>query len=165
MVTVSNDFSVSALMRYDRTASAPPSAGALADQPSLEAPSKAVTGVGDAFLAHTHRDDAEANTKQEDRPGDKKATADVATAGSEASNEVAPGQAQDVFNDQIEKTVSYDYELRRTFTDITLSSDGNVTLRIPSENFAKRLNDAVETMTIRAWEDAHRPDKGIDLDV
>lgn len=152
-------------VRYDRAAAASPLAPPSASAANLEAPAQAVTSSGEALASDTKRRDAGfARSRPENNaPG---------VEPSKENDEQAVGGADDggpqSFSPRFDKTVTYDQEFGRTFTEIKSTSDDNalkegVSIRIPSENLVKRLSEAVATMTHTSSTPAD--DDGVNLDV
>ncbi len=166
MVTVNADFSNTGMAaRYERSTAPSVVTPASADRQNLEAPNRAITASGEALAADQRRRDVEADRRRNENapPRGEGPDTDQAAPGSDTA-----GAAREVFHRRFDKTVAYDEEFGRTFTDITLASENaapreGLAIRIPSENLVKRLDQAVANITEAAG--TVDPADGIDLDV
>jgi hypothetical protein len=158
MVIVNGDVSFGgSVARQDRTTVTSPHTPPSAQKLTVEAPAQAITGISEALTASNRE-----NRRNFDSHSPKKV--------SEESSTEKPGKSDDgdggkVFQRQFDKTISFDPELQHTFTDIKLASNEEVSIRIPTENFVKRLNETVETLNEHKKEGQREGDDGVNVDV
>lgn len=166
MVTVNADFSNGGMAaRYERPTAPSVATPASADRPTLEAPNQAVTAAGETWNADPRRRELDVRQRRGENAPNQGNEAEAAAVD---SNNAASEPAAPVFHRRFDKNVAYDEEFKRTFTDITLTSDvaasqEGLSIRIPSENLVKRLNAVVATMT--SAEGPLAGEEGVDLDV
>ena len=161
MVTVFSDLPSSVVTRQDR-----PSVAAVtpasAEKPTLETPTHAVTGVGEIITPSSERRDVDAETRRDAKSPDNAQVPEEEAA--ETKNSDGPKDPDPVFSRRFESDFVYDQGYHRTFTDLTLTTRDEVTLRIPSENYVRRLNETVESMTGRSDEPNTPKGDGVDVD-